>query len=358
MLAISTSQPVSLAYLYSRGISLKPIVSAKSIYGYLYPIVDVHFSNEDYRMFEILDFLECQRILKGSFVDKTHFCNFCHSSFINFREICPHCMHADLKTEDIVHHFKCGYIGPESDYKNGIKHSNQLFCPKCHNFLKHIGVDYDRPSVVNECNQCQRSFQEPDVDCVCINCGKKTVPENLILKKIKEYRITPIGERAVIANLQFSTSDLVKKSMDVMPLETFEIIVDLEIKRHENVDSPRSRLAIILIENFSEIYVKLGKRSNEVISEFGSIIKNLIRTTDVVSVLDDSSFIIFFPDAERDAVISVLDDIATNIRDLLNANLEIETSAPFYCLDIVETLIVKDAMNTIVGTCSNRYTST
>ena len=61
--------------------------------------------------------------------------------------MCPKCKIKKLFSEYSIHHFVCGYVGPESDFFQDKK----LICTKCNRELRHIGVDYDKASIITEC---------------------------------------------------------------------------------------------------------------------------------------------------------------------------------------------------------------
>ena len=97
-----------IRYLYTRGTMLNPVRYAKSVYGYIYPAVNVYFTKVTYQEFRLLEFLEKKNLIEGTFIDNIHTCNYCYSSFLNFREICTNCGSVNITDEDLVHHFPVG----------------------------------------------------------------------------------------------------------------------------------------------------------------------------------------------------------------------------------------------------------
>lgn len=159
-----------LRFLYTRETRLTPVVNPNSNIGYFYPILSEHYKNGDLsELFKILDDGIQKEYLRPRFVDRLHLCSNCYSGFINFRETCPKCNSADLVTENLIHHFVCAYVGPEHDFHSG----DYLVCPKCNRMLRHIGVDYDKPSIIYNCRNCSHIFQEPVMEAFCFNCQKK-----------------------------------------------------------------------------------------------------------------------------------------------------------------------------------------
>ena len=146
-----------LRYMVSRDQSFNPVATAKALSGYVYPQLELLFEGSDVGLLETLEFLAEQRLVTGDFYTKAHFCSHCECAFLNFEETCPHCQSTNLTIDELVHHFKCAYTGELSEFKQG----EAMICPKCELQLKHIGVDYDKPSIVYRCNQCSHSFQNP-----------------------------------------------------------------------------------------------------------------------------------------------------------------------------------------------------
>ena len=189
-----------LRYMYTREYMLKAYIDPFSLQGYVYPFLDIHFRGDVFinqQEDAILEDAEKAGLLKSTFVDKIHICPQCTSGFHNFRELCPKCGSSNLDSQGLIHHFVCAHVGPERDYKK----SNILICPKCNRELRHIGVDYDKPSVIFECNDCGEYFQDPNIKVLCFNCKTENNVENLKSKDIKNYTITRYGIGIVKASL-------------------------------------------------------------------------------------------------------------------------------------------------------------
>lgn len=67
---------------------------------------------------------------------------------------------------------------------------DELVCSQCKTKLKHIGHDYDRPLESYSCNDCKSIFVDPEVITECIDCGFKTLTENMIKQKVSNYALT------------------------------------------------------------------------------------------------------------------------------------------------------------------------
>lgn len=170
---------------------LTPIVNSKCLIGYEYPIAELQFKPEDYKaILSTLQKAVDYELLKPSFVDTLHLCPKCFTGFHNIKEVCPSCGSSNLDSETTIHHFVCANISPESEY---VTSTGELLCPQCNRFLKNIGIDYDKPSFIYECNNCEYQFQDPEMKSFCFHCQTISEIENLIPIPISIYEITNKG---------------------------------------------------------------------------------------------------------------------------------------------------------------------
>ena len=132
----------------------------------------------------------CQRgLLKREFFDRFNVCARCDSARLHVREECTNCHSSNLIDEPYLHHFKCAFQGPESEFRRG----NDLICPKCRRELLHFGFDYDRPGTMIVCQACGHAASEPVVGFVCLDCGAHADSENCPTRDVYAYRITDQG---------------------------------------------------------------------------------------------------------------------------------------------------------------------
>lgn len=187
-----------LYYYYTRMKSIVPILDRTSLSGYSYPRIEAFFKNKSEiysRSRMILRESYLVGLLSRSYVDTSHLCKSCSSGFLNYREICPKCNGHDLKARDLIHHFRCAYVGIEKDYILKDKH----VCPKCSSELKNLGVDYDKPGKIFICKdkKCNHEFQDAPIGVHCVDCKTEQFPEELIVKKIYSYELTTLGYEQV-----------------------------------------------------------------------------------------------------------------------------------------------------------------
>jgi len=165
-------------------------------YAYKYQLVSESFPHlSDEVQIDILEELVRDGFLISELVDKVALCPSCQHHTINIREACPHCQGIDIDIKPIIHHFSCGYMGIESDFI--VPNKVEQVCPKCEKKLRHIGLDYEKPSDTFNCNSCGLIFIEAEVELECFHCGNEAPATEVAFKKIYRYTPTHRAEKAV-----------------------------------------------------------------------------------------------------------------------------------------------------------------
>ncbi|MFQ5561740.1 MAG: diguanylate cyclase domain-containing protein, partial [Nitrospinota bacterium] len=276
-----------LRFLYVRSCSISPVRTILTGTGYSYPGIDFFFEGRDGSLFKVLDFLEGQSVISGSFFEKSHFCNQCHSAFLNFQEVCPHCKSADLQVEDLIHHFACAHVGASTEYKKGSKN----ICPKCDKELRHVGVDFDKPSIVYTCSPCGHTSQDPEITTTCFNCARKTSPENLLQLTVKKYSLTSLGKSAALHGMDSLFSAVLKKNMPTIPIDSFKSFLAVEIQRIKRYKKSTSTIIMVHFPDLNKIYLDFGSKSADIFFELSVALKAVFRESDMITSLTDSLFL-------------------------------------------------------------------
>lgn len=321
-------------YIYTRDKKAKPVRDSSSIYGLSYPYLETFLTKEDASIFNVLDLLEDRKFLFGEFFEKVHFCNRCFSAFLNFMETCVNCGSGNLSVENLIHHFTCAYVGPEEDFMEG----NILRCPKCRKELKGLGVDFDRPTIIYKCNNCGFVSQDTHVKAICFHCEKESEPEDLILRTIKNYELTALGENIAIYGMESLFFTALKERVNILQYETFLAILKLEIERCKRYRI-KSSLIAFQIKNINDLYERLGKRATELLKEISIIIQTITRKSDVISMLNESLILILLPHTPKEGATMVLSRLKENINQLISSNIDmlIEIGTGFKEIPDVET---------------------
>jgi GGDEF domain-containing protein len=286
--------------------------------GYHYPDLDLFLGQADDNAFELLKFLEDHRLVTGEFVDKIHLCGACGSAFLNFRETCSHCHSANLRMEDLVHHFRCAHVAPLEEFQQ----NGGLRCAKCHHELKQIGVDYDKPSSVYICRECDHSTQEPDTSTLCFRCGMESIPERLGVHTVKAYSLTGLAENAAIHGLDNLFRSILEGELDILPLAVFRRFVNVEIERMKRYKLSRSSLVILHVQDLDRIYLEAGPRAKEIFSEFARIIHAALRPSDVITAFNDSLFLILATETGSDGATGMASRLTERLDGLVRSNFD------------------------------------
>ncbi len=307
-----------LRLIASRDKELAPITTVHSIYGYIYPLLSPLFVENDNSVFKTLEFLHDQHLLISRFVCNSHCCGYCESAFLNFRETCPYCGTDDIVIEQLVHHFKCAYIGEISTFKQ----DNTLVCPKCDKELRHIGVDYDKPSVVYKCHQCNHDFQEPSVTTTCYNCGHSNDPEQQVIRKVQAYGVSAIGKSAANFGMDSLFTRILETELGLFSFNVFKEFYRVEIARIKRYNVSTSVLVMIEFKDIEKLYLQLGRRAREVFSELSQAFQAVLRESDIISSRNESLFCVIMTETNLSQAQRAIERLEENISALLDTNLQ------------------------------------
>lgn len=130
-----------------------------------------------------------EELLERTFFDRFHVCSRCDSRRLYVREECTQCRSSNLVEKQYIHHFRCAYQGPETDFQRG----DDLICPKCRRELAHFGFDYDRPGTMVVCRSCGHAASDPAIGFVCLDCGTRTDGESCRTLDAFSYQLTERG---------------------------------------------------------------------------------------------------------------------------------------------------------------------
>ncbi len=184
---------------------LTPVLENSSSSGYVIPIYNLFYKLGWYNLSESFVFVQSMTekgyFRAGQFLNRIYLCPKCQHSHLLYIESCPKCNNSMIHSEEVIHHFRCANITPEHTYNFG----GQLRCPKCHQMLHHIGVDYDRPATVFTCDVCNNTFLQAKMQALCTNCHTVEDVKSLIPINVHVYEITKEGIYAITSlNIGFS----------------------------------------------------------------------------------------------------------------------------------------------------------
>lgn len=309
-----------LRFLYSREMKdVQPVLSRSSKLGYYYPFLSVHYNASDERnILDVLKVAEDEGLLTGAHVDTVYLCNHCFNGFLFYREVCPKCEGTSLSQEDLVHHFPCAYIGPMSDFTDKFDKS-ELTCPKCNKYLRHIGVDYDKPSMIYNCNSCNHTFQDVQIKAKCCECEKDSAVEHLLMRTVKKYQVTNKGLYTALHGITSTRKDL-SEIPGTVNMDTFQIMLQYEIERMK-IAKIESNLGYIHINNAADLYLQVGRDSKlMLLAELVQLIRNSIRASDVIAFENSSTLLFSLTESKQEEALKTVRKISILIRKLIRDN--------------------------------------
>lgn len=192
--------------------------------------------------------------LVPSFFDRVHQCGGCGSSHFNVREECPECRSSNLSEEPYLHHFRCAYQGPESDFRHG----DDLICPKCRREIGHFGRDYDKPGTMVICGSCGHTTSEPMVGFCCVSCGTHTDGDAIQTRDVYSYAMSEQGIGYIEAGQAFLGFAQQTLRFSELPLDLVVALND-EARRY-NDGGEKFALLDIAYQNEREITREHGPR--------------------------------------------------------------------------------------------------
>ncbi len=311
-----------LRYLYSRpDFVLTPLRNYHASVGYSFPLIQLLLKTEAGKELKQIEELFEAQLLTTKLVDKVNVCPYCEHSQINYRELCPHCHSLNISEETTIHHFRCAYVGRESEFRKGF----HLSCPKCSRDLKHVGVDYDKPADVLWCNECNHNFSEPLLSCFCLVCGKTFSPEDAFIKEINELRLSQDGIRAAEEGVLpgFGIINILKKELGFYKQEVFMEFLRIESFRcrRYNYHSTFSKV------NFSPVHQAIGgqslKHSRKLRNNFATILNETFRSTDLFTDLTNGEILTLFTNTSVENAKIAFDRLNHSLNDLLKTRIEL-----------------------------------
>jgi uncharacterized C2H2 Zn-finger protein len=307
----------TLAYCYTRNTQIQPKPSRDSYIGYAFPFISLFYKNtEPLILLQNLDKARKLNYLSFQLEDYVHLCKSCSGNYLNFRECCPKCDSIDIKAHDMIHHFVCAHVAPEKDFKA----EEGLECPKCDKHLRHIGIDYDKPSTIFSCNTCNHEFQNAGMKALCLDCETESELDELLEKSIGKYQITQKGEQLLFqANNGYASEGEPHANKEGLSLPLFKIIANQEIQRIKSTKG-NSFFAKISFEN-DQLQLLNAAVKKALIKEIGNIIKSYLNEADILSAERFNKYYLLLPET-KEHQLERLENIQYNLSKLLTDNLE------------------------------------
>jgi hypothetical protein len=169
-------------FLSSEIRTLEPVYDQQT--GYRYPAVEA-IVGDALQVEPFLSKLCSAGVLEKKLHDKVIFCPNCGSANVSLHYCCPFCKSFDIQKSSLIEHVKCGYMDVEANFREGEKY----VCPKCHEELKRIDVDYRKAGVWCTCKDCNKSFDIPVPEHFCRSCHANFTFEEALIKDVYSYTL-------------------------------------------------------------------------------------------------------------------------------------------------------------------------
>lgn len=270
---------------------IEPVFNEQSPYQFYYPFMN-RLVTGYVEQLKILEHLVENGIFKKRIAETLGHCPLCASSFISFRLACPSCLNSDYNKASMVHHFRCGYVGYEKDFIN----ARELSCPKCRKLLRHIGVDYERPAEIFNCNSCDEKFSHPAEGFKCMKCSKSFDKSRIKYRSIFSYEVV-LDEAAVFLHQRDHLAD--KDSRTQLRLYDRAIFLSTLSREVSRAERYENRLVLLRFdwEDYDRIALETsGKEFNEKAGQFVEIVKKSLREVDMAYSYDKDIFLALLPE--------------------------------------------------------------
>jgi transcription elongation factor Elf1 len=333
-----------MAFVASRDIrEIVPFIDRRGIY---YPVLsDTSKTQIQNKHFLVaLERMEKDDYLRSSFYKSTYLCSNCLGDHLLYREVCPSCKSADLKSEEIIHHFRCAHVAPMSKFRPTAVVNAALECPKCQHQLKHIGVDYDKPATMHYCQNCQSEFQNYAMMAQCTDCGHDQEVEHLVKKELKKYSLTEKTHTALKAGHLHLEREVESGLEDTLPWHLFIKTIDFEQSRESGAIN---HLVMVELHDLPAMVKQVGlENKSKLLNEIIQIVKSTQQPFDFRGAKLPRLYFTLMQTKAQDAEI-ISQRIIFLINHLLQDNLRIKRSTVTsevlsFDTELIQAMVLKD----------------
>jgi DNA-directed RNA polymerase subunit RPC12/RpoP len=217
----------------------------------------------------------------------------------------------------LVHHFRCAYVGPLSDFKK----EDHLECPKCNHKLKHIGIDYDKPSEINTCNTCNYSSQETAMKAKCVTCGHDNTLDALRTYHVCEYTPTDMARVKAAEAFKGQEVKVEEYGLDTVGIIAYPVYQILNNHEKQKLDLYNNDLFTLTIEVKGGILLNLNQvHRNNLLMELGKITKPYLKDRDIITINPDQVIECMLIDYKIREVLELIKILEYNLNKMVMDN--------------------------------------
>lgn len=245
-----------------------------------------------------LDALEDRGILVAEPVTTVPICPFCHTYPLRVERLCRECGSTSVHRTTMIHHYRCGNVSPEETYRR----DGELVCPKCDHVLRHIGVDYERPSGVWLCVDCSAVFDAPQLRYHSLTCGRPVPLDDVVDRELSAYRLSPDGSSLVsegALRAAIERPDVTDSLTGLPNSAAVERSLELEKTRAVRYGTTFSLIGFGL-SNGAELAERFGDEAvSRVMKTLATIARENLRAIDVVGRSERYGFEALLPETDE-----------------------------------------------------------
>lgn len=283
-----------LCLSHSRAQPLRATRDAASPTTLSYPLLQGRVALDIMAQRAALESLAGRNLLECRFAARVLCCPSCRNGRLAAFEACTACGSAHLAEEAIVHHYRCGFQDGESRFLQG----NDLVCPKCQQELRHFGVDYGRPGMMQRCLSCMQVMSEPQPRFHCLDCHTVSRGEQARPLDWFDYNLTERGIAALRSGElpPDSAADLAGLFPRTFALKDFVLLIRGQLLVAQRYQRPLT-LGRIGIGNLAALRQSAGAAAGgATIRLFSQILVESLRDTDFVSSPRDDLLLVAMPE--------------------------------------------------------------
>ena len=248
-----------------------------------------------------LEYLAERDYLERVFVERLSLCGSCGSHAVNVHEACTSCSSSNLVQFKALLHFRCGFVGPTTAYR---QEPGGLRCPKCNRLLKDLGTDHDSPGEYFRCLTCTSMFQVPDVGARCLSCGARfsgSGMQEIGHRDVHAYRRTSLGKAALAENRLLEDSAPAAPSANGLARRT-AMIEAIEDARRNRIASGK---------NFALLVIRCGENGSAVSEDdVASRVRSTVAREFQLGRLDSAHMVMLVPGASSSLARSLTGQLA------------------------------------------------
>lgn len=245
-------------------------------------------------------------------------CPFCRTYPLRVERMCRECGGTAVKRTTMIHHYRCGNVSAEETYRKG----TDLVCPKCDHKLRHLGVDYERPSSVWLCDDCGAVSDAPSMRYHSLVCDRRVPLDDVVDRQLFAYSLSPDGAALVSEGTLRAAIERpdAEDSLTGLPgAGSIERALQLEQMRASRYGTSFSHLRFGLA-NGLELQEQYGDEAvSRVMKTLGTIARENMRSIDLVGRSDRYSFTALLPETDDEGAQTALRKLTESAGAYLHA---------------------------------------